>query len=108
MDKIIPTEFIRSIRESFNGSKTVYTQGSCYQFYLILKGIYPEAIAYYDDIHCHIYTKIDKKFYDIYGELTNEQTLNILRPLSDLPSVYNNAPTRYWRIEEHDEKINNQ
>lgn len=108
MDKIIPTEFIRSIRESFNGSKTVYTQGSCYQFYLILKGIYPEAIAYYDDIRYHIYTKIDKKFYDIYGELTNEQTLNILRPLSDLPSVYNNAPTWLWSIEEHGDKINNQ
>ncbi len=59
--------FITSVRESFNGSVEVYTKGSCYQFFQILKTVFPDAIAYYDQNH--VITLIDNKFYDITGEV---------------------------------------
>jgi hypothetical protein len=75
--------FIKSIRESFSSSVTVYTYGNCYQFYEILKTIYPEAEAYYDG--SHVWTKIGDKYYDITGELKLEgkfENIN-LRPIVD-------------------------
>jgi hypothetical protein len=59
--------FISVIRNSFVGSQQVYTEGSCYHFYLILKEIFPTAECWYDQDH--IITKIDDKFYDINGEI---------------------------------------
>lgn len=61
-----PLTIIRTIRESFMGSSDVYTKGSCYKFYLILKSIFPQSEAYYD---CdHVITEIDGCFYDINGK----------------------------------------
>lgn len=60
-------EFIRLIRDSFIGSDIVYTQGSCYKFFKILKSRFPESKAYYDSEH--VITKIGGKFYDITGEV---------------------------------------
>lgn len=62
-----PDDFIKTIRNSFVGSVQVYTQGSCYQFFRILKSVFPQAEAYYDSDH--VITKIDDKFYDITGEV---------------------------------------
>ena len=64
---------IRAIRESFGSSIAVYTQGNCYQFYEILKSIFPDAEAYESP---HVFTKIDGRFYDIRGEL--KTPLNLL------------------------------
>lgn len=61
-----PLTIIRTIRESFTGSVEVYTQGSCYKFYLILKSIFPQSEAYYDNDH--VITEIDGLFYDINGK----------------------------------------
>ena len=65
-DNIKINDFIKSIRESFDSSVAVYSFGNCYQFYEILKIIYPDAEAYYDGNH--VWTKIDNRFFDIYGE----------------------------------------
>ena len=61
---------ISAIRDSFIGSQQVYTEGSCYHFYLILKSIFPEAEAWYNSYH--VITKIGDKFYDITGEVNME------------------------------------
>ena len=58
--------FIATVRDSFIGSQQVYTEGSCYHFYLILKEVFPEAECWYDGDH--VLTKIGNKFYDITGE----------------------------------------
>ena len=58
--------FIARIRDSFIGSQQVYTEGSCYHFYLILKEVFPQAECWYDQDH--VLTKIDGKYYDIVGE----------------------------------------
>ncbi len=60
-------DFIQTIRESFVGAEQVYTRGSCYRFYLILKQVWPQAEAYYD--HNHVVTEIDGRCYDITGEV---------------------------------------
>ncbi len=59
--------FIQTLRDSFRGSITVYTRGSCYQFYLVLKQIYPQAVAWYSEDHDHIVTCINWVLYDING-----------------------------------------
>ncbi len=62
-------KFIATMRDSFIGSQQVYTEGSCYHFYLILKEVFSEAEPFYDGDH--IVTKIDNRFYDITGEVGN-------------------------------------
>lgn len=64
-------QFIATIRDSFEDSVKVYTQGSCYEFYLILKQVFPEAIPYYDENH--FITRIGDKYYDITGEVEKER-----------------------------------
>lgn len=59
-------EFIASVRESFPDAVEVYTCGSCYRFYQILKQVFPEAVAYYDG---HVITKIGLGYYDITGQV---------------------------------------
>lgn len=60
-----PLNLIEAIRESFNFSTEVYTRGSCYRFHLILKEVFPNAIAFYN--HDHVYTLIGDTYYDITG-----------------------------------------
>lgn len=61
-------EFLSLLRESFDGAERVYTEGSCYRLYLILKHLYPQAVALYDPIIGHVYIDIDRHVYDIKGE----------------------------------------
>lgn len=55
------------IRQSHPQMVNIFTKGSCFYLYLILKHIYPEAI-YYDDFN-HVITMIDDRYYDITGEV---------------------------------------
>lgn len=57
--------FIEIIRDSFPQATEVYTSGSCFQFYRILKRVYSEAEAYYNI--SHVITKIGRYYYDING-----------------------------------------
>lgn len=59
--------FITLIRESHPLMIKIYTNGSCLNFYLILRKLWPEAVPYFNIDH--ILTKIDDKFYDITGEI---------------------------------------
>lgn len=62
-------DFISTVRNSFYGAEIVYTHGSCYQFYLILKQVFPTAKAYWN--HDHVISKIGKFYYDINGVVYN-------------------------------------
>lgn len=70
-----PLKLIASIRNSFPGATYVYTHGSCYEFYKILKSVFADAEPYYSDKEGHVYTKIGKYFYDIKGrhDLTGDE-----------------------------------
>ena len=87
--------FISRVRDSFIGSQQVYTEGSCYHFYLILKEVFPDAEAYFDADH--IITKIDDKFYDITGEVRGDLTLD---KYNKLPSYQLKAPFNIYKLKQ--------
>ena len=72
MNNIGILSFIQTVRNSFGGSVNVYTNGSCYQFYRILKKVFPQARAWYNIDH--VITEIDGKFYDITGLVKKDDT----------------------------------
>jgi hypothetical protein len=63
-------KFIKTIRESFIGSADVYTRGSCYHFYEILRIAFIDVEPYY--YSKHIISKINNRFYDITGEIKDK------------------------------------
>lgn len=75
--------FIQTIRNSFVGSTAVYTRGSCYQFYLILKQVYPQSTPWYSADHDHVITCINGVLYDITGALIVDDSYDYLRNYDD-------------------------
>jgi len=88
-------QFISTIRDSFIGSQQVYTEGSCYHFYLILKEVFPDAKPYYDENH--IITEINGKFYDITGEVRKDVNLSIY---ARNPSYSLKAPFNIYKLKQ--------
>jgi len=65
----IHTEILKTIeliRESFEGSEVVYTEGSCVKFAMILLHIYPKGRILYDLNHALF--QYEGMCYDIRGE----------------------------------------
>lgn len=62
-------EFLEELRESADIQYKIFTEGSCFRLYCILKTVFPEALPYWSDMDGHAITKIDDKFYDIGGEI---------------------------------------
>ena len=73
----------------------MYTEGSCYHFYLILKEVFPDAEPYYDNDH--IVTKIDGKFYDITGEVRHDVSMD---KYERLPSYSLKAPYNIYKAKQ--------
>lgn len=67
-------KLIKSIRESFVGSEQVYTQGSCYKLYQIVKTQFPEAKAVMLD-ESHIYIDWGGSYWDIHGKVNDKDTI---------------------------------
>lgn len=84
--------FIATIRDSFIGSQQVYTEGSCYHFYLILKQVFPDAKPFYD--LNHVITEIDGKYYDITGEVRKDPACT---PYERLPGYDLKAPYNIYK-----------
>lgn len=82
--------FVRSVRESFPDAVEVYTNGSCYRFYEILKNVYPTAVPYYNIVAGHVISKIGSRYYDITGEVSPEGYF----PMKNEPNIFNSA--RGW------------
>jgi len=93
MEKV--EKFISTIRDSFIGSQQVYTEGSCYHFYLILKEVFPNAECWYDQDH--VLTKIDGKFYDITGEVKLNSRMSKYK---ELPVYSLKAPYNIYKIKQ--------
>lgn len=83
-----PIDLISAIRSSFPAALEVYTRGSCYQFYIILKTAFPQADAYYNSDH--VITRIGGRFYDITGEVerTNHLRMSEHYPESKVKECY--------------------
>jgi len=80
-----PEHFIATIRDSFKDAEYVYLNGSCFEFYKILKCVFPDAEPYYDAVTCHIFTKIGSGYYDIRGRI--RPTLEVCDPLRNRPDT---------------------
>jgi len=57
------------LRDTHPDMVKIYREGSCIDLFLLLRQIFPEADAYWDDNH--IVTKIGKYYYDIDGVVLN-------------------------------------
>lgn len=79
-------KIIQRIRESFDGSVEVYTQGSCIRFALILLEIYPQGKVLYNSDHAIF--QLGSRYYDITGEVVRSNHIPIeeygLSMLNDL------------------------
>ena len=64
--------FLKELRDSADAQYKIFTEGSCFRLYKILKIIYPNAVAYWSDRDGHCVTKIDKSYYDIGGKLNSK------------------------------------
>ena len=78
----------------------MYTRGGCFEFYNILRSVFPDAEPFYDHHEGHVYTKIDGKFYDITGQRFHE--LDRLTPMSSEPNLIGKAhrwmPSANFRV----------
>jgi len=60
-------KFIAAVQSAFNDNIKLYTSGHCYEFYLILRSVWPHAELWYDEVSCHVLTRIGGYWYDITG-----------------------------------------
>lgn len=61
-------KLIAAIRESDEYIPTIYTQGSCYKFFLLLKKLYPSAVPVKNKSFDHVGALVDGECYDINGK----------------------------------------
>lgn len=61
---------ISEIRNSHSYMENIFLYGSCMNFYMILKSIFPESRPWYNVDH--VITEIDGTFYDITGVVSGK------------------------------------
>ena len=62
-------QFIDNLRNSDRYIETIYTEGGCYQFYLLLGSMFIGCTPLISRDKDHIVTRYDNKYYDITGEV---------------------------------------
>ena len=60
-------KFLKELRDSADIQFQIFTEGSCFRLYRILKIIFSDAVPYWSDLDNHCITKIGNEFYDIGG-----------------------------------------
>ncbi|WP_053062566.1 hypothetical protein [Photobacterium aquae] len=65
-------KLIASLRETDRYIETIFMQGSCYQFHLFLKSLYPKSRPLISKQKDHIITMIDDRCYDITGIVSSQ------------------------------------
>ena len=60
-------KFLKELRDSADIQFKIFTEGSCFRLYKILKIIFPDAKPYWSDLDNHCITKIKNEYYDIGG-----------------------------------------
>lgn len=61
--------FLKELKSSYHKNEMIYTRGSCFRLFSILKTIFSGAVPYYSGLDGHWIVKIEGKFYDINGEI---------------------------------------
>lgn len=68
--------FLQELRNSADIQYNIFTTGSCFRLYCILKVIFPEVKPFWSDSEGHSIVKLGDKFYDIGGELKKSYVEN--------------------------------
>lgn len=69
-------EFLKELRDSADIQYKIFTEGSCYKLFVLLKVVFPTAKAYWSDRCNHCITEIDGKYYDIGGKINKTYMLD--------------------------------
>lgn len=67
---MIDRELVRTIdaiRASHPDMEDLYMNGRCYDFFLIIRSLRPNAVAWYDYNVGHVYALVNDRLYDIRG-----------------------------------------
>ena len=80
------TDFISYLNGSDEYIHHIYSKGGCYRFHILLSKMYKNCVPYISANKNHIITKYRGKFYDIYGEVDNQDGFTKLRE-DELPMV---------------------
>ena len=64
-------DFINALKQTDKYIEIIFKNGGCYQFYLLIKKLYPESEAYINSEKDHVVIKYQGKFYDITGIIDN-------------------------------------
>lgn len=67
-----PINFIKTLAKSDKYIEVIFMNGGCYQFYKVLKTVFPGSKPYINVEKNHVVTKIDGEFYDISGHVKGE------------------------------------
>ena len=81
------------IRRRFRPDEHWFT-GNCYQFAYILKGRFPDAEIFYDEVEGHFTARISGSFFDASGRYKPEKEDNMI----SFAELERSDPERYKRI----------
>ena len=76
--------FISAVKEAHSLMSNIFTEGSCFNFYMILKQVYSDAVPYYNGDH--VITNIGRRFYDINGVVKDVEAYEPLYQYYSMPS----------------------
>ena len=83
--------FLAILRDSVPDAVPLYTQGGCWQLFVLLRTVWPQATPWYNHVDGHVITEIDGHFYDIRGRVHD----HIATPMADEPGLIRQA--HRWR-----------
>ena len=61
---------IYELRNSADIVHNIFTRGSCFRLFLVLREVFPTAIPYWSDVDNHCVVNIEGEYYDIGGKLS--------------------------------------
>lgn len=64
--------FIEQLNISDGYIHHIYTKGGCYKFHVLLSRMFKGCVPYINKDKNHIITRYKNKYYDIYGEVDNQ------------------------------------
>jgi len=72
---------LHELRNTHPQMQNLFLEGKCYNLWLIVRTVFPDAQCWYSKVQGHVYIKYNKKFYDIRGKRLKWSLPDDLQPL---------------------------